>query len=166
MKTITAPEILAMKSQKRIAMLTAYDYPTATMLDEAGVEDISERLALSRKYTEALRISKTHLPGIFQCMDGEEILPSKIYGMLKELPLEVLLFAMARCPGARGSINTYLTKLCKIKPLVNGSDLGKLGYPTGPLYSQILDRTFAAQLDGQIGDKEQAIQFVKKRFSL
>jgi len=135
-------------------------------LDEEGVEDVSKRLALSKKYTETLRISKIHLPGIFQRMDGMKIPPSEIYGMLKGLPLEVLLSAMARSPGTCESISSYLTELRKIKPLVNGSDLGELKYPAGPLYSQILDRTFAAQLDGQIADKDQAIQFIKSQFSL
>lgn len=135
-------------------------------LDKEDVEDVSKRLALSKKYTEALRISKTHLPDIFQRMDGVKIPPSEIYGMLKGLPLEVLLSVMVRSPGACESISSYLTKLRKIRPLVNGNDLGELKYPAGPLYSQILDRTFAAQLDGQIGDKDQAIQFIKSRFSL
>ena len=135
-------------------------------LDEADVEDVSKRLALSKKYTETLRISKIHLPGIFQRMDGVKIPLSEIYGMLKGLPLEVLLFAMVRSPGTCEGISSYLTKLRKARPLVNGSDLGELKYPAGPLYSQILDRTFAAQLDGQIADKDQAIQFIKSRFPL
>ncbi len=33
----TAPRIRALKGRQRIAMLTAYDYPTARLLDEAGL---------------------------------------------------------------------------------------------------------------------------------
>lgn len=40
-KKITIPEILLMKSEARkIAVLTAYDYPTARLLDAAGVDAI------------------------------------------------------------------------------------------------------------------------------
>jgi len=38
---ITVPKIIAMKKQKRkIAMITAYDYPTARIVDDAGVDII------------------------------------------------------------------------------------------------------------------------------
>jgi 3-methyl-2-oxobutanoate hydroxymethyltransferase len=38
---MTVPEFVARKSQgRRIAMLTAYDFPTAALLDEAGVDGI------------------------------------------------------------------------------------------------------------------------------
>ena len=135
-------------------------------LDAAEVEDVSERLALRKKHTDALKASKTHLPDIFRRMDGMRIPPSEIYGMLKGLSLEVLLFAMARSPGTRDNISSYLIRLRKIRPLVNGNDLRGLGYPAGPLYTEILDRTFAAQLDGSIADKSQAIQFIRGRFPL
>ena len=54
----------------------------------------------------------------------------------------------------------------RAKPLLNGKDLQELGYAAGPLYREILDKTFAAQLNGEITDKDQAISFVKKRFPL
>ena len=135
-------------------------------LDTAEVEDVSERLALRKKHTDALKASRTHLPDVFRRMDGVRIPPSEVYGMLKGLPLEVLLFAMVRSPGTRDNISSYLTRLRKARPLVNGNDLRELSYPEGPLYSEILDRTFAAQLDGQIVDRCQAIQFIRSRFSL
>ncbi len=135
-------------------------------LNAAEVEDVSERLALRKKHTDALTVSKTHLPGIVQRMDGAKVPPSEIYGMLKGIPLETLLFAMTRCTGTHDSISSYLIRLRKIRPLVNGNDLRELRYPEGPLYTEILDRAFEAQLDGLIADKSQVIQFIKSRFLL
>jgi tRNA nucleotidyltransferase (CCA-adding enzyme) len=135
-------------------------------LDAAEVEDVSKRLALRKKHTDALRVSKTHLPDILRRMDGAEIPSSEIYRMLKGLPLEVLLFAIASSPETCDSIASYLLGLRKVRPLVNGNDLRELMYPEGPLYTQILDRTFAAQLDGLIADRREAIQFIKSRFPL
>ncbi len=37
-KRVTAPSVKAMKGVEQIAMLTAYDYPTAFFLDECGVD--------------------------------------------------------------------------------------------------------------------------------
>ena len=39
-KRVTVPEIRAMKSQKRIGMLTAYDYPSGRVVDAAGADII------------------------------------------------------------------------------------------------------------------------------
>lgn len=39
-KKITALDIMKMKGKNRIAMITAYDYPTAKLVDSAGVDSI------------------------------------------------------------------------------------------------------------------------------
>ena len=39
-KRVTVPAIRAMKAQQRIGMLTAYDYPSARMVDDAGADII------------------------------------------------------------------------------------------------------------------------------
>ena len=135
-------------------------------LDASEVEDVSERLVLRKKYTDALRISKTHLSDILSCLCKTKNSPSRVYGMLNDLPLEILLFAMAKNDGARDDVASYLTQLRNVKPLVNGNDLRRLGYPEGPLYTQILGKTFAAQLDGIVADKDQAIQLIESRFPL
>jgi 3-methyl-2-oxobutanoate hydroxymethyltransferase len=38
MKKVTAPAVRAMKGSSRIGMITAYDYPTARLLDDSGVD--------------------------------------------------------------------------------------------------------------------------------
>jgi 3-methyl-2-oxobutanoate hydroxymethyltransferase len=37
---LTVPEFVALKGSRKISMLTAYDYPTAALLDAAGIEAI------------------------------------------------------------------------------------------------------------------------------
>lgn len=135
-------------------------------LNAAEVADVSKRLVLRKKHTDALMASKTSFPDIYRRMDGTEVPPSEIYEMLNELPLEVLLFAMAKVPEARDNIAFYLMNLRRVRGLIGGNDLREMGYLEGPLYTQILNRTFAAQLDGLIADKYQAIRFIKEQYPL
>ena len=37
-RRVTVPDVVAAKGERRLAMLTAYDHPTARLLDEAGVD--------------------------------------------------------------------------------------------------------------------------------
>jgi 3-methyl-2-oxobutanoate hydroxymethyltransferase len=39
-KAVTVPWIRAQKGQQKVTMLTAYDYPTAVILDESGIDMI------------------------------------------------------------------------------------------------------------------------------
>ena len=135
-------------------------------LNATEAEDASKRLVLRKKYSEALRASKVLLPDIIRRLCQVKDTPSQVYKALKGLPLEVLLFAMAKAYEMHDTIAYYLTRLQKISPLVNGNDLRMLGYPEGPLYTQILGSAFAAQLDGLIADKDEAIEFVKRRWGV
>jgi tRNA nucleotidyltransferase/poly(A) polymerase len=47
-------------------------------------------------------------------------------------------------------------------PLVNGDDLIRLGVPQGKIYKEILERVRAAQLDGEITTKEEALALVAR----
>ena len=47
-------------------------------------------------------------------------------------------------------------------PLISGTDLAALGIPPGPIYSDLLTRARDAQLEGQIQDRESALQLVER----
>jgi poly(A) polymerase len=50
--------------------------------------------------------------------------------------------------------------------LVTGEDLKQMGYCPGPVFKEILQAVEEAQLDGALGDREQALTFVRKKFPL
>ena len=50
-------------------------------------------------------------------------------------------------------------------PLLTGDDLIQLGVPRGRLYATLLRKVRDAQLDGQIADRDQAIEFVESSIS-
>ncbi len=80
------------------------------------------------------------------------------------------------CLGSHGNLSNW--KFCKQKlsdfkpqdikpkPLINGHDLIKLGYKTGPMFKQILTTTEDAHLEGQIKTHEDALKFVQEKFPL
>lgn len=135
-------------------------------LDADETREVSERLILLKKHVEALELSKTYVPDILQNLDGNKVPSSRIYSILNGLPIEVLFFAIAKYPKTCDNIMCYLRQLRRIKALIDGNDLHELSYPTGPLYTEILDKVFAAQLDEQIKNRDQAIQFIKSQFPL
>lgn len=83
---------------------------------------------------------------------------------------------LADCLASHGSTEAYdfiVRKLkdykeeeLKPKPLLNGYDLIDLGYPRGPLYSEILESLEEAQLEGIVKNKEDAKNFILKQFPL
>jgi poly(A) polymerase len=50
------------------------------------------------------------------------------------------------------------------KPLINGNDLIAAGYAPGPRFSEILTAVEDAQLEGQLRDRDAAMEFVHRTF--
>lgn len=80
------------------------------------------------------------------------------------------------CLASHGKLNNWefcKQKLSELKPqeikpdpLINGHDLIRMGYKTGPLFKQILTTTEDAHLEGQIKTHEDALKFVREKFPL
>ncbi len=49
------------------------------------------------------------------------------------------------------------------KPLLGGKDLIEMGFAPGPLFHDILEEIHEAQLEGRIGTKEEAMEWVRKQ---
>jgi len=130
-------------------------------LDESQVAEVSRTLVLEKKYSEALLMANDRLNIALRAID-RSVSPSEIYESLKGFPIEVLMFGViiSQSDARKNRIMLYITALRNKKPFITGNDLKKMGYPEGPLYSEILTKTFYAQLDGVIKDKNQAIDFV------
>ena len=91
--------------------------------------------------------------------------PSQIYQTLYSYKtLGLILFAAKSKKNIRRLVWQYITNLSQVKPLLNGQDLKILGFKPGPLYKQILDDVLAATLDGKIGDRITAKEYVKAKY--
>ena len=60
------------------------------------------------------------------------------------------------------------TPAAEVRPqrVLTGTDLSEMGYIPGPVFSEILRAVEDAQLEGQIWTKEEAEEFVRKKFVL
>jgi poly(A) polymerase len=69
-----------------------------------------------------------------------------------------------------GLVQQFLAKTPaeQVRPqrVLTGNDLSRMGYIPGPLFSEILRAVEDAQLEGQVRTKEEAEEFVRKRFAL
>jgi tRNA nucleotidyltransferase/poly(A) polymerase len=69
-----------------------------------------------------------------------------------------------------GAVQTFLAETPEeqVRPqrVLTGTDLSEMGYIPGPAFSEILRAVEDAQLEGQIASKEEAEEFVRKKFAL
>jgi len=69
-----------------------------------------------------------------------------------------------------GAVQRFLaeTPAEEVRPqrVLTGTDLREMGYIPGPVFSEILRAVEDAQLEGQIASKQEAEEFVRKKFAL
>ncbi|PIE58772.1 MAG: prohead protease [Desulfobulbus propionicus] len=95
------------------------------------------------------------------------IKPSEIYWLLMDLDYEGLLYLMtiARKRYIQQAVSLFVTSLRETTPLINGHELKKMGYTPGPAYRTMLNHLIEAQLDGKVGTREQAVDFIRSTYS-
>ena len=107
---------------------------------------------------------------------AKEMRQSKLKRMLRQ-PLfpELLELHRLDCLASHGLLDVYAFCREQLKeaddrglrpePLLGGEDLIEMGYAPGPGFSAILSALEDAQLEGSVIDRDQAIAFVRERFS-
>ncbi|ACH39306.1 adenosine-specific tRNA nucleotidyltransferase [Citrifermentans bemidjiense Bem] len=127
------------------------------------------RLAVAEHYKERLvemRRQSEELIGNLErkLARSEKVDNSEIYFTLRGLPVEVLLYHMAKSRSAevKRCISLYFTKLDGMHPQIGGEDLKELGVEPGPLYRELLDLVLSARLNGKVASREDEIQLVRE----
>jgi tRNA nucleotidyltransferase (CCA-adding enzyme) len=137
----------------------------------SNLEDKSRREALERLSTPG-GIKTIILKSI---SDSAEILrqlptknPVETYHLLANMNIETMLFSMSltKDKNKKKEISQFLVDLRKIKPLLKGSDLKKLGISPGPVYTEILNSLLNEKLSGRLKTEEEEKNFVIERYGL
>jgi len=130
------------------------------------LEDICRRLSFTERELRDFLTLRDHLgealAKLMNWQDGQSSL-SDIYFILDELPLEGVLFLMARSRREvmRKNISQYLTRLRSQELLIDGSDLKNLGLSDGPSFARILRRVRASAVDGGATTREKQLELAK-----
>jgi tRNA nucleotidyltransferase (CCA-adding enzyme) len=88
--------------------------------------------------------------------------PVETYNLLNKLMLETILLSMAisKERQKQKAISQYLTELRKVKTILKGKDLKKMGVKPGPIYSRILKELLEEKLRGHLKSREDEEKFV------
>ena len=158
------------------ATLTVEDRIRFNRHDAVGAEmaeGICRRLRMSNDETEQI----THLTAQHMRVGrAAEMRESKLKRMLRQpfFP-ELLELHRIDCLASHGKLDMY--EFCKERlvehpdelgpeRLVTGDDLIALGYLPGPRFKEILETVEDEQLEGRLDDRQQALEFVRRRFPI
>jgi tRNA nucleotidyltransferase (CCA-adding enzyme) len=127
-------------------------------LTPAAAERLARRLRLSR-HEITLAIACTALPELQRQLESPALPASEIAARLSRLPhpLILLLLTQSNSKILFDRIKHYLIKQRMQPALLTGEDLQHLELPSGPIYTRILRALRAAQLDGKVTTRTEAI---------
>ncbi|RMD85861.1 MAG: CCA tRNA nucleotidyltransferase [Candidatus Dadabacteria bacterium] len=134
--------------------------------------EICRRLRLSRRTCE--RVSWLVAQHLRHC-SAEKMKPSTLKRFLRQDGIEELLeLVRIDALGSNGDLSHYwfckrkLEELSRedVRPprILTGHDLKALGLEPGPLYGRILREVEDAQLEGRIRSREEALDYVRRRY--
>jgi tRNA nucleotidyltransferase (CCA-adding enzyme) len=128
------------------------------------------RLAVNEHYKEKLFEMRKKAGDVLETMQrmaarGAKVKRSDIYHWLRELPVEVLLYMMAKTDReeVKKFISLYFTQLQNVHCFINGRDLQKLGVPPGPRFKEILDKLLDARLNNLVQSREEELQLARQQ---
>ena len=151
------PEQTLNRAQMRLEVLIAYLDPEYRkkvamnlQLPADSIKRLEQLAAVQEKVT-------AELPGCDRI--------SELVMLLRQYDGLTLTSIAIRTPRVvRQQIWQYLARWSRVKPLLDGGDLKRLGYKPGRQFKEILDALLVATLDGEISNKTEAEVFVRQNF--
>ncbi|MBM4330344.1 MAG: CBS domain-containing protein [Deltaproteobacteria bacterium] len=137
-------------------------------LTEKELQELLSRLSLSEKFRAALLQHRRMANQVVDRMARLSFLRrSEIYFLLNPLPTDFLLFAMGKTDSeeVKKALSLYFTGLKPTKVSLSGKDLNRMGYPPGPIYTEIFQDLLRARLDGKLHSQQEEVEYVQQKFS-
>lgn len=137
----------------------------------SGLNDEDARAAIER-LSPPPRARDVIIKGLFRAKDVLRRLPiddpAEIYELLSNFNLETVLFSMAVSKDRQKQkvISHYLTELRKVKTVLKGDDLKRMGIQPGPVYSKILKELLEEKLRGHLKSRDDEEGFVRSKLIL
>ncbi|HEY5627465.1 MAG TPA: hypothetical protein VIR79_05930 [Nitrospira sp.] len=142
-------------------------------VDQSIVEGVVARLMFSNEHAVKVRASGKKLESLVRVLAGaQQIKRSDIYRSVNGLPDEALLLCLAKISGQAAAlarmkrrVMDYLTNLRRMKPLLRGDDLLRLGVKPGPAIGAMLVELLEAKLDGVVKTRRGEQSFVLRHLA-
>lgn len=127
---------------------------------------VAQRFQLLSSVQEILRYYKSNVRDIFSRLKTGDN-SSSLYFSLREYPLEVVLYAMARIEDQdhKQRIANYIRDLRDIRLDINGDDLVQMGMKEGPEIRELLNEVMKAKLDGLAPNRDAQLQLAAGRLA-
>lgn len=137
-------------------------------LTEKELQELLSRLSLSEKFRAAFLQNRRMGNQVVDRMARLSFLSrSEIYFLLNPLPTDFLLCAMGKTESeeVKKVLSLYFTGLKPTKVSLSGKDLNRMGYPPGPIYTEIFQDLLRARLDGKLHSQQEEVEYVQQKFS-
>lgn len=83
-----------------------------------------------------------------------------IYNFFKNKPIEAIIACCAFEDGI--SAQKYLNELKEIKPITTGKDLLSLGFPSGKIIGEVIEKILIEKLNGNLKTSKEEIEFARQ----
>ncbi len=150
--------------EKRHEPWQIYFFGLIDRLSLKETEEVCQRLNIKEVLLAKILTTKTESGDVLQRLYKMRALkPSRLFGLLKGYPQEMLLYMMAKADKeeAKKGISLYLSHLQDIRLSITGRDLAQLGIKPGPLYGKIMGQILWAKIDGLVKTREEELEFAK-----
>lgn len=161
--------------EKEIETWLIYFLAMTEGLDYTPIERLISDLKFTRRQKNKILTARKRSQRIVDLLiaSPENLTPASIYHELQLVSTEVLILVMARISllpdenlseEAKKRVATYLVHLNRMKVMITGEDLKKMGLPPGPEYTRIKEAVFSARLDGKVLTKADELDYVQTHF--
>jgi tRNA nucleotidyltransferase (CCA-adding enzyme) len=137
-------------------------------LPEKELEGLLLRFSLPEKFrTSFLQRRRRAVQVVHRLSSSPPPGRSEIYSLLHPLPADFLLYAMGKTEEERvkKAISLYFTELKRMRVLLAGKDLKKMGFVPGPVYTAILRDLLRRRLEEKISSRQEEVDFVLKKYN-
>jgi len=125
--------------------------------------ELGKRLTMPERYMKKLHSARRDGgKALHEFYRNPDVKPYQVYMLLKPLPVEALLFMMAKAKSAKAkkNVSLFLTQYKDVQTHLTGDDLKKMGLAPGPLYKHLLEKVHEAVLNSLVETREDEEAFV------
>jgi tRNA nucleotidyltransferase (CCA-adding enzyme) len=134
------------------------------VLPDQAVGEILTRIELSARQEAAVRAGRFGGHRIFREIGRRPaVSPAVVYRALSGIADETLVFLMAKSKSehVRRQLSAYVTTYQRIRPVLTGDDLKRMGVKPGPVYRLILSKLLEARLNGAVKNESEERALVR-----